>query len=304
MQTLIAATKRAPWAKAQILDEFVTGDAMIEAAGLDWNVGSRNVFIDGSAYADDCEVVPGYKALIREDTGKPLSIVGEKYGIVQNREALTLLDSAIGNGAHYIAAGALSGGKRVFALAELDEGADVAGDEHKAYMLLSTGHDGATSVSLRFLVMRLFCWNQLNFMLNNGTSIAIRHATNAKDRVDQAGEAIERIRDYFGVWSQRAHALANQTLSIQRALDVTERVFPEYKNAAGDTVVPTAQGKVYDLFRRQHRTDPQIAGTKYGYFNAVTAYLDHNRGGDRMARIVKGESERVRTQVIEHLEAA
>ena len=124
------------------LDYVPDSEAMIEAAHLGWSVGARPlVTCDGRS-------VPGYFATVREDTGAVLGVVSDRYKVVQNRDAFDFLDSLLQDGVlRYESAGALKGGRVVWALARMPSDDEIApGDVSRRYILFSTTHDGSGSV--------------------------------------------------------------------------------------------------------------------------------------------------------------
>jgi len=167
-----------------------------------------------------------------------------------------------------------------------------------------------------FTAVRVVCNNTLSAALADGRSprIVIRHTRNAEERVKQATKVIATARDYFKGFSETALSLVKKHLSGEQAQAVTERLFPAVKVDGKPTVttgIEQARGKVLALFAKQHETtDRNIAGTAWGFFNAVSAYTDHNmrrRGGSegRMrALIMAGQAEEVKTDALRYLLAA
>lgn len=307
-----------PWhGLGRQLPANVTGDEMIRFAGLDWEVIPRPL----AAEMHDGTLAPvaGHVALTRSDRNTVLSVVSDRYGIIQNREALTLLDAAVGEGsAVYHVAGALDEGRQVFLLAEVATPGHtwtVKGEEMKPYLLLATGHDATRALTCMFTAVRVVCNNTVSVALSDEVSprLTIRHTKNAAERVKQAAHVIARARTYFRGFSERALALAAQEITTARVREITEALFPALKVDGRPTVTPgveKARAKVVALFDRQgESTDRRIAGTAWGYFNAVAAYTDHNvnrRGGDdgRMrAILLDGQAERIKQRALELLAA-
>ena len=121
---------------------------------------------------------------------------------------------------------------------------------------------------------------------------------------------IEEARTYFGAFHARALALVEQRLSMGAAEQIAATLFPTYTAKGGEVIVPRNQAKVIELFRHQGDTvDRNIAGTKWGLFNAVTALLDHNTrrvgGSDRrMQRAIRGAQDSIRDEAMRLLLAA
>jgi len=307
-----------PWhGLGRRLPSNVTGEDMIRFAGLDWEVIPRPLTAD----MPDGSLAPvaGHIALTRSDRNTVLSVVSDRYGIIQNREALTLLDAAVGEGsAVYHVAGSLDEGRQVFLLAEVATPGHtwtVKGEEMKPYLLLSTGHDATRALTCMFTAVRVVCNNTLSVALSDDASprLSIRHTKNAAERVRQAAHVIAQARTYFRGFSERALALAAQELTTSRARELTDALFPAVKVDGKLTVTPgveKARAKVVALFDRQgDSTDRRIAGTAWGYFNAVAAYTDHNvnrRGGDdgRMrAILLDGQAQGIKQRALELLAA-
>lgn len=304
-----------PWhGLGRQLPANATGEDMVRFADLGWNVIERPVYAEGVAAP-----IPGFKALVRDDRETVLSVVTSSYGVVQNREALTLLDAAVGEGsAVYHVAGALDEGRTVFLLAEVATPGHVwtlAGEEHKPYLLLFTSHDGSKAVTLKFCVTRVVCMNTLSVALGEqGAKLSIKHTRTASERVQQAAAVIAKARAYFRGFSERALALSAQQFTLQQATATTEAVIPAVKIDGKPTVtdaVEAARSKIVALFagQRDSAVDRRIAGTKWGYLNAVTAFTDHNqrrRGGaeGRMSAIaIEGSADAIKQRALDLLAA-
>lgn len=302
-------TGETPWhGLGRRLPNHATVEEMIGFGGLDWQVIPRPIF---QANEDGIGAsVPGMKALTRSDRPDvTLSVVTEGYGIVQNADALSLAAAAVGEGnASAEVCGSLDDGRRVFVVLNLAEaGFDVAGERIEPYIVCYAGHDGSTSVGFKFTPVRVVCQNTLDAALNKETShqLTIRHTRNAADRVARAADMIAQARGYFGTFNHRALELVRQRLSLGTAEQLSAKLFPTYKAADGRVLVPANQTKVIELFRHQGATtDARIAGTKWGYYNAVTALIDHNsRGQNRRMERALGTSN-VRDQAMQLLLAA
>lgn len=115
--------------------------------------------------------------------------VGKNYTILQNHEALGLLDEVVSKGDLQIeTAGALSGGAKVFVCAKVKRPIVVNGnDESYQYLVLSNGHDGLMSVQAFFTTVRVVCNNTLQLALRNcKNKISIKHTNNVRSNTNQA----------------------------------------------------------------------------------------------------------------------
>ena len=94
--------------------------------------------------------------LWRSDTGQDLSVVSNKYQVVQPKEVIDFYrDLTEKHGFEIEVVGALKGGRKVWALANTKHAFQLAGrDEVKGYLLLATSYDGTMSTQARFTSVR------------------------------------------------------------------------------------------------------------------------------------------------------
>ena len=111
----------------------------------------------------ELQVWPDRKVLHRSDTGAPLAVVSDGYHVVQPVEVMDFFRKLADIGGFELeTAGALSHGKRVWALASVGAGADVVdGDTVKPYLLLGTSYDGTMATVAKFTTIRVVCNNTI-----------------------------------------------------------------------------------------------------------------------------------------------
>ncbi len=137
------------------------------AAGLAWNVAETETLFK---YDGEIRVVPDTKVLLRSDTRAPLSVVSKWYDTVQPGEVLGFFDDLVRAGGFELeTAGALRGGKRIWALARVGEEAKIVdGDMIKPYLLLATSYDASMATTAQFTTVRVVCNNTLSAVIGNG----------------------------------------------------------------------------------------------------------------------------------------
>lgn len=74
---------------------------------MDWNVRQENVFNSRGG------VIKGFKANVRDSDDSVLGVVGDRYKVVQNRDAFKFTDELIGTDVRYETAGSLREGKQI-----------------------------------------------------------------------------------------------------------------------------------------------------------------------------------------------
>ena len=159
---------------------------VMEKACLDWEVAKcevyskfpveedvmkqQSIYQDHHFMAHDENLAPALYAKIpngyatyRKDYGIPLGIVKERYTPVQNNEAFSFFDDAIGkNAAIWQTAGYFGMGERIFVSAKLPNTITVKGDPVDSYLVFTNSHDGSSGVKILFTPIRIVCLNTLN----------------------------------------------------------------------------------------------------------------------------------------------
>ena len=128
-------------------------------------------------------------------------VVGQDYGIVQNRDAFSFFDPIISEGlATYETAGALGEGERVWVLAKLPGDIVVHKDDKIIkYLLLVNSHTGMASVQIKLTPVRVVCNNTLTMALSFGESMRIPHFPDVKRRLEFAGATIKKVLENYKI---------------------------------------------------------------------------------------------------------
>lgn len=255
----------------------ILSEEALEKSGLDFTVGKVPMF----ARIGDIEVpVPDQFATVRTDTNGILGTVGNRYQIVQNREAFAFMDEVAGPGrlVQYHTAGGLFDGRKTWILAALTDLtiAPVPEDPTKPYLLLSNAHDGTGAVRVLFTTVRVVCNNTLNIALR-GQGVTIRHTTNVKTKVREAQRILGLARESFAAYDEQAKRLAQMQMG-DKALDAfLNSLFPVPTDAEPTTQDTNRKNLIRDLFESGAGTEiPGVRGTAWAALNAVTDYVDHH----------------------------
>lgn len=262
-----------------------TAEEAIKAAGLDWTVDKRTVFLNLSRQADGFEAIQGKKAIIRTDTGHMFNIMGEGYTPVQNREAFRFFDDVVGGGqAIYHTAGALGMGERVWILAKLPGEIRVKGtdDITEKFLLLSNSHDGTSALRMFFTPVRVVCQNTLNLAQSGrgkGEGISLRHTAGIRQNVQEAQRALGLAIKFYDTLGETVNALASKQVSSADALRAFfQELVPDNADAKRNTRTENIRESLERNFMSGRGNDlPGIKGTWWAAVNAVTEYVDHER---------------------------
>lgn len=273
----IAFVGSVPW---HGLGQQLTPDQPIEVwakeAGLDWQAKITPVCFGNN------QVFAGQNVIYRDDTNKPLGIVTDRYKIHQPDEVLDFFNTLVQSAGFTLeVAGAIKGGKRIWALANVNKEACVLGDDAvKAYLLLSTSFDGTAATVGQFTSIRVVCNNTLSAAdREQATRITATHgasfdASLMRDRLGVVVNGFDGMMDNY-------RKLARQTVNTNYVNQFLTTLFPQtlhektqaFKNSRG-------YNKVLELFEGAAvgHDLPGTAGTRWGLLNAVTEHIDHQRG--------------------------
>jgi len=269
-----------PWHGLGVeLDHPATAVEAISAAGMDWEVEQRELFIRVPA-AGEYGQVDEHFANVRKDTGAVLGVVGAKYEPIQNKEAFEFFDSVVGGKmAIYHTAGVLGAGERVWILAKLPGTlSPVKGDEVDKFLLLANSHNGWSALRMLFTPIRVVCQNTLSIALRGaaGQGIAIRHSGDVMAKAREAQRVLGLANKFYADFSEVAQELARFKLTdsslesyYNEVLQVKEKVSTRTRNVREELVRLFEQGKGHDR--------PGVRGTLWAAFNAVAEYTDHVR---------------------------
>lgn len=265
------------------VDKAVTSAEAIKLAGLDYGVVKQPIFIQGPK--GNIQVKDTF-ATVRSDTNVPLGIVGNRYTILQNREAFNFTDALVGiKEAMYHTAGALGDGEIVWILAKLNGVIEVVkNDITEKYLLLMNRHDGTGSLIIKWTGIRVVCKNTLDMALSKidgEISTSLRHTVSMGLKVEEVRKALGIISAKEKIFTEAAKRLA----TVQLTQEAWEGYLKNLKLAPqgdeegrGKTILVKILDQMNELFEKSHGNDlPGVKGTLWGGFNAVAEYVDYHR---------------------------
>jgi len=297
------------------LADLVSGDEMLVAAGLDWNVSQRNLFVPG---IDGGFVpAPGWVANVRDSDDTTLGIVRPAYRVLQNTALAELGDALVdAGGAHYETGGSLRNGQIVFLSMELPEGISVEGDPsgHQVYLLLKNGHSGMGGGKLDVVVtiVRAVCMNTVSAGITGSMqSFSLTHRSNLDGRIAEARRALTLTFDYAESWAIKASSLVQKTLVERQVEDILTELFPFAEAIKPGKFEQTTFSKVYANWKTSPTIGDDIRYTAWGLYNGVTEYFDHlakfnggkrtNSADARAESIIQGEVAKTKERVFARL---
>ena len=275
-----ASTQREWHGLGQLMPIGASVEEWQAQAGMDYRVqrsviryATERDLTDASAF----RTVDDKHVLFRSDTGAALGVVSDSYQIVQPQDVLNFFREWASQGGLTIeSAGVLFGGRRYFATAKLSDAASIDGgrDSVVPYALLSTSADGSLATECRWTTVRTVCNNTLTMARKGAAVYKVSHRS--VFRADDAKALVEAAHEEFGAFMQMARALANISVSSERAEHLTVQLLMKASEEA--TRASAGFGRIMGLVHGAGRGSNFASAhdTAWGWLNAVTEYTDHH----------------------------
>jgi phage/plasmid-like protein (TIGR03299 family) len=254
----------------------LTVDELLAASRLDYPVRLAAV------RTDDGTPVPHKRAVIREDTGGVLGVVGKNYVPVQNSQAFLFLNELVRDGSLYAhRAGSFRGGARVWVQAKLPSTIRVrqSDDLVDEYLLLCNTFDGSSALRILFTPVRIVCENSLNLAIRRGMGqgISIRHRGNLASKIQETRRVLGMATEFFDDASERINRLAAHSPSSAQLEGYFQSLYPDPDQ--GDKAKASGvRHRLMDLFETGKGMDiPAVRHSTWAAYNAVTEWVDHHR---------------------------
>jgi phage/plasmid-like protein (TIGR03299 family) len=220
------------------------------------------------------------KVLYRSDTKAPLSVVSNRYQVVQPREILEFYrDLTEISGFELESAGVLKEGRKVWALAKTGQTASLKGnDTVNGYLLLATACDGTLATTAQFTSIRVVCNNTLAVALaNGGQAVKVPHSTNFDAHAVKCQLGIS-VSSWDG-FMYRMRTLAERKVKSHEAMNFFLRVFTDPESTATGLTNERAIKAVQVLYDGNGKGAELTSakGTAWGLLNSVTEFVDHQR---------------------------
>lgn len=296
----IAYTGTTPWhGLGQVLTPDSTIEQWTQEAGLGYTVLESAVEYSTPAVSGH-QVWPDRKVLHRSDTGAPLAVVSKDYRTVQPAEVMGFFQKLLDLGGFQMeTAGALSHGRRVWALASVGDGVEVvSGDVVKPYLLLGTSYDGTMATIAKFTAIRVVCNNTITPAVNSTSDeinkgyikSAVRVLHSERFDADAVRLQLGIVANQFERFIVESRQLARQQMVFNEADLFVKELLKPYHTGKLDIVDTKAYKRVIELWQgRAIGTNilraAHVDGSRWQMLNAVTQLVDHERGRSDNTRL-------------------
>jgi len=245
------------------------------------------------------------KVLHRSDTGAPLAVVSNAYNVVQPGQVMSFFRELVDLGGFQLeTAGALSDGRRVWALASVGDAAPVVErDLVKPYLLLGTSYDGTMATVAKFTAIRVVCNNTITAAVggySNGRVIKgegeknLGYLKSAVRVLHSERFDAEAVRLQLGIvanaWEGflvQSRQLAGASMDQDQADAFVAELLRPYHSSARPVTESKAYVRIMQLFNGAAIGSDLagVAGTRWAMLNAVTELVDHERGRSNNTRV-------------------
>jgi phage/plasmid-like protein (TIGR03299 family) len=289
---------------------------MLDGAGLArWNVRLEDITLpEGYTSIADSQLV------VRDNpvTGDPevLSVVGDRYKVVQNEALFDFGDAILDGGADWESAGSFKSGKLVYGSLTVPKefilDPQGANDKTTTYLLVSSSHDGSSAVTASITPVRVWCQNTLNLAIRKAKQqFKIRHTQTVDGRLQTAREALNLTFDFMDKFEIEARQMFETTVTNDQFTKLVQGLYPE-PDATASKVAMTRYNDKFDTLQDlwlNSPTNANITGTAWGALNALTERIDYYRDGRKGGEaiiasatgfdpVVNAEKNRIREAVL------
>lgn len=289
-------------------DLLLARDA-IDAGGMNFHISKVPLF----ATLDDLTIEFGQFGLLRGPTKNdplyvPLGVCGSDYDYYQNHEIADRVDHLVeSTGWKFSTAGVLGKGETIFICLEMGK-VKIGNDEITRYFTYMETRNGKMSAFAIISYVRVVCKNTLDLALNTATSkIKIRHHAEYKlesdwimtvmSEAERAGVNLDKalsvlpeiqvndalLRDMLDACVPMPSmpnllTMPNLTGRMAEKRKQAEYVYEQKIKLAG-----RGRDKIIENYSTARDVDPEMRGTGWHAFQAVTEYTTHQHGtlGDR-----------------------
>ena len=295
----MAYAGQTPWhGLGEHLPEQQPLEVWAEAAGMNWQIQESPVHyaIDNPLNVSMFGTFDEQKVLYRSDTNTALSVVSNRYQVVQPMEVLEFYrDLTEQAGFELETAGVLKGGRKFWALAKTGHSTALKGnDVVNGYLLLATSCDGSLATVAMPTTVRVVCNNTLSIAVNNSeNAVKVSHrsvfdADAVKKRLGVAVSHWDQFMYEMKVLSERKVSTKEANAYFETLLTQTTPQSPDNTPSglrllkpSSTPIIPNerAYKKLQTMYGGQGRGAELTAAknTAWGLLCAVTEFVDHER---------------------------
>lgn len=296
----MAYANQVPWhGLGGRVDQDVSVEEMLEAAGLNWHL--QRVPLQVAPSEDTPSEMEGLSikerhAWIRNTDHKVMAVAGPSWRPLQPARTLEFMRNYVASGnATLETAGSLRGGKVVWGLAKLRHDFEVRpGDRVNGYLLITSPNEVGKAITVRTTTVRVVCANTMALAMHGGSG-ETHYRQNHMSEFDEeaAKEAIGNAHEQLAQAERNAKTLDKLKLSASDAITkvLAPVFFPsalEDEEVMNEIQTPEGMPKRLQEIMGSIEDAPgnkEIAGTGWAVMNGVTHWADHVFGRSAASRL-------------------
>lgn len=264
----------------------VTTPKMLELSHLaNWNMR----FVDAAEAMKGFDFVKPTLHVVRDNPFEPtkkdvLGTVGGRYRIFSNEEIFDFGDALTNQRRRWETAGSINGGTVVFAtLVATDDlvlDPNGSGDKIRKYILLTSSHDGSSTMIAKKVNTRVVCQNTLNVALGeHGESFKIRHTEGMTTKIEDAKRALGFADEYDAIFEAEAKALFAAKTTDAKFWSMVEQMFPKPEKDVKGSLAKwsTKTDRLMDVWNNSTGSMENLPKNKWRAFQAFTEDNQWNR---------------------------
>lgn len=272
-----AAHRVAPWIGVGTSGSWDNVSEALYDSGLNYKVKTSE------AWDKFGNIIPGVLVNYNYDTEEQLGVVSDRYGIVQNDDAFSLLDPFCANGGIIEHAGMTSQGMCFMVMRMPSNVFGFRGDDFDLYVCAMNSFNARFPLAIIITPMRVICQNMFRkLMKRDDAMLVIKHGRFAEDRILSATSASIALMDYQ---VEFVDTLCHDYNSERTSDDVrlfTERMLPMTPETPEHPHAKFTNERV-ELQRHEfiddyyHAPDNErYVGTRLGILNAYYDWITHH----------------------------
>ncbi len=252
---------------------------VLEKAGLNYTVALTPLTHTNPRTGRPERVETGHRAVVREDTGEAIAVVGSRYTPIQTVDFLTRLQPVLDTGTLKLrSALSIDSGRAVIIEAQLPKPIVVKAPGGKDDVLLrrvlySNTYDGTQPMTLKDYMLRQWCTNGATHILGM-ESYTLRHTSSAEFKAKQMASAVEASLNRFQLVEATVRRFLATPFSAKQMERVAARLYPVPDGSDVPTKTANAREALQGLFRAGQGT---FGRTAWDAVNAVTEWNTHHR---------------------------
>lgn len=264
--------------------KLVTVQEALKAGGLDWDVRLDDLY--RCTHDGDYEISRYSRSVVRNDIDIELATVGMEYHPLQNNEAFSILDDIVGGREVMVSTvGYFGEGQHSWMMLQLPDYIEIPDTDvrFEKKLFAANAHTGKQSFTIGFTAVNVVCWNSYLAALRGlQNRVSIRHTSTVQVNIAQVRDTLDIASKYFDSLSEDLIGLSSVQFNQANVDEVVAKLIPftiENDQEVLNDYNKRQRTRLSELFDEGMGNNiPGIAGTALAALNAVTQYIDHERG--------------------------